>query len=52
MVGLLTPVQKLSLRLPYPTQEVPGVFFPTSVYDLAEVQASFRGRVKHGISYS
>jgi hypothetical protein len=27
-------------------------FFRASVYDLAEVQASFRGRVKHGISYS
>ena len=52
MVGLLTPVQKLSLRLSYPTQEVPGVFFRASVYDFAEVQASYRGMVKHGISYS
>jgi tetratricopeptide (TPR) repeat protein len=28
-----------------PAQEVPGFFFRTPVYDLAEVQASFRGRV-------
>ena len=35
-----------------PAQEVPGFFFQTLVYDLAEVQASFRGRAKHGISYS
>src|SRR6266436_9395513 len=50
----LTPARKLKADHNHRDAARPGsawrFFFRASVYDLAEVQASFSGRVKHGIS--